>query len=389
MVKSNLNNIYKKLIFVSIYSFITIYSKSTEANCEAGGYGIHTKATYKKSDENIYAILRDKVIHINTIDESAEYDKAYNEASIAYQAGGSAEPTEDSDVLLDNFRESLVGKYDVEFRNKRCNTVNIKKVRDGIYNNPQLIISDLFCKKFDSKNSAYIIINKEKKKLIIGERLPIVSSTKSEKPNLQVRNIILNNKFPIDSFYIYSTNAKTIEKDDIVNLSNFPVYITKIGKSFLLMRAELQVNNISKYFVSESKLNDSKEDEYKSYKNKKIKIGYTVLMFSQNGKVKYVGDGSHCASHMIFYKNLKLDNRNKMKRDPTLRIHPVEVAGENEYPLDKQGYYDFGTLDKFKVTNAFDMNGDGNVDIIEVNERFAYRILNGFDFEVINYGWGC
>lgn len=34
-------------------------------------------------------------------------------------------------------------------------------------------------------------------------------------------------------------------------------------------------------------------------------------------------------------------------------------------------------------------DGDGKVDVIEINERFAYRLLPGLKFEVINYGMGC
>ena len=119
------------------------------------------------------------------------------------------------------------------------------------------------------------------------------------------------------------------------------------------------------------------------------KVGYPVLMFSSKGKVEYVGDGSHCSEVPVMHRNMELVNREEKKRNPAYKATRGEIADPSKFPKDKNGLFDLGLLERFKVTNAFDMNGDNQVDVIEINNRFAYRILDGFRFEVINLGMGC
>ncbi len=47
------------------------------------------------------------------------------------------------------------------------------------------------------------------------------------------------------------------------------------------------------------------------------------------------------------------------------------------------------SFDRFNVTNAFDLNADGIIDVLEINDRFAYSLDSMGNPTVINYGQGC
>lgn len=83
-------------------------------------------------------------------------------------------------------------------------------------------------------------------------------------------------------------------------------------------------------------------------------VTYPVLYFTapMAKEPRYIGDGSYCSSN-------------------------IGIKGD---PSDKG---------KFTVTNAFDFDFDGNPDLLEVNERFAYWLDDKGVPLVVNYGQGC
>lgn len=323
------------------------------SNCEAGGYSIHTKATYKSHDQQVYAILRGKSIEINSIDDF-----------------GADTPS---------FRKSLVGDYGVQYQGKDCGTAKIQV--DGLdeYENPSLSIGALSCIDLEATRGSYILIDKEKKKLVIGTRLKVDGPFVEKELNPKVNDIIHNTKFSA----IYPNG--TIDKADILNLESFPVYSIKLGNDFSVLIATLYIKNVAKYFKSKGYAYYG--EQYMKFEN--TKVGYPVLMFSSKGNIEYIGDGSECAEVPVMYRNMELVNREEKLRDPTYKAARGGTARPDDFPKDKDGLFDLGVLDRFQITNAFDMNGDGEVDIIEINDRFAYRILEKFKFEVINMGTGC
>ena len=48
-----------------------------------------------------------------------------------------------------------------------------------------------------------------------------------------------------------------------------------------------------------------------------------------------------------------------------------------------------GAVERFRITGAFDSNGDGAPDLLEVNDRFAYLLEPDGRLFVVRVGLGC
>lgn len=85
-------------------------------------------------------------------------------------------------------------------------------------------------------------------------------------------------------------------------------------------------------------------------------IEFPVIFFIENGKSpRFVADGSNCAD--------------------------VKIAqARTETPL---------APDRFKLSSAYDLNGDLSPDIIEVNDAFDYELAKGGKLWVIDFQQGC
>lgn len=347
MTNSTKKNIVS--IFILLQLLLPQLAKS---NCEAGGYMIHTKATYKESDNLVYAILsEDGNIEINSLDDD-----------------DSSSP----------FRKSLVGEYSVQYGNEKCSKAKVEIDGVDVYGNGQLLVSNMVCAGKKLNKSTYIVLDTLYRKIVIGQRLSLSKVSKRSPSNIE-RDIVLKNKFP------GSHPSKNIEHKDIINLNNFQVHETLIGDSFSIVVAELYIKEVAKYFKQEGYAYYGKQ--YMNFEN--VKVGYPVLMFSTEGKTEYVGDGSHCSEVPVMYRNMDLVNREMKLKDQKYEPSRGAIAKDDAFPKDENGLHDLGLIDRFHVTNAFDMDGDGKVDVIEINGRFAYRVLDNFKFEVINMGMGC
>lgn len=90
-------------------------------------------------------------------------------------------------------------------------------------------------------------------------------------------------------------------------------------------------------------------------------IDYPVIFFrTRAGGVRYVGDGSSCATSSVV------------------------AAAVNSGPRDP-----LGAVERFRVTGAFDANSDGAPDVLEINDRFAYLLERDGRLFVIRVGVGC
>lgn len=341
-------NTFNRLVIFSGMFFPML----AKPNCEAGAYMIHTKATYKKQDNLVYAILSNSgQIEVNSIDE---------------------------DHGPEPFSTSLVGEYTSYYGQEKCSKVKVKIEGVDNYETPQLKMSKVFCEEASPATGGYILIDTMEKKIFIGKPLSVSEASKRT-PAKSERDIIYQNKFP------GSNPKQMIELNDFTNLDEFQVYETKIGENFSIVVAELFIKEVAKYFKSEGYAYYGQQ--YMDFKN--VKVGYPVLMFSSGGKTEYVGDGSHCSVVPVMYRNMDLVNREMKLKDPKYVHSRGSIAKADDFPKDENGLHYLGLLDRFRVTNAFDMDGDTKVDVIEINGRFAYRVLDNFKFEVINWGMGC
>ena len=90
-------------------------------------------------------------------------------------------------------------------------------------------------------------------------------------------------------------------------------------------------------------------------------IEYPVIFFRpSSGSARYVGDGSSCASTRAF------------RGDPQPETTPQ-----------------LGAVERFRITGAFDSNDDGAPDVLEVNDRFAYLLEPDGRLFVVRFGLGC
>jgi hypothetical protein len=90
-------------------------------------------------------------------------------------------------------------------------------------------------------------------------------------------------------------------------------------------------------------------------------IDYPVIFFrTRAGGVRYVGDGSLCATPSVV------------------------AAAVNSGPRDP-----LGAVARFRITGAFDGDSDGTPDVLEINDRFAYLLERDGSLFVIRVGVGC
>lgn len=310
---------------------------------------IHTRSTYKATDNQVFAILSDSKISLNAIDDTAD------------------------------LRKEIVGKYQAKYLGKTCGSTSIEISGLDNHEEAQLVMKSADCSRAASKIGSYILIDKKEKLVLIGNPVLIEGPTLKPEWVARAKEIISTTNLP------GSSPDKMIEKSDIINLDSFPVHETKVGSNFSVLTAELYVKNLEKYFKDEGYAYYGKQ--YQNFE--KLKVGYPVLFFASAGSLAYAGDGSHCSSVPVIYRNMDIVNREQKLIDPKFTPERGGIAEKDQYPKDKAGLHDLGVLDRFKVTNAFDLDGDGKVDVIEINERFAYRLLPGLKFEVINFGMGC
>jgi len=92
----------------------------------------------------------------------------------------------------------------------------------------------------------------------------------------------------------------------------------------------------------------------------------TLFLVDPRNGARFIGDGSWCANHSIF---------------------EADAAPSEGAALGSLRSWQGETT--FEPTHASDFDGDGRVDVLEVNSRFAYEIGPGGGLRVISYGMGC
>ncbi len=98
------------------------------------------------------------------------------------------------------------------------------------------------------------------------------------------------------------------------------------------------------------------------------RLEYPVIFFRRpGGAPTYAGDGSWCAS-----------------------VDVADLLGRGGHsPSNRDGDSLLGAVERFRLTGAFDANGDGAPDVLEVNGLVAYLLQPDGRFFVVRYAAGC
>lgn len=179
-----------------------------------------------------------------------------------------------------------------------------------------------------------------------------------------------------------ASEDKVIAKEDIKNLSNFPIVSTQVGKSLTMSIANLDIINLQKYFSV---------DGYKYYGEKYFKFekrmaGFPVIFFTVNDRTFYVGDGSWCSEVPVIYRNISLTDRELSKY---VKSSHSQMAGPDEYKQDQDGYFNLGKIHEYNVTAAYDFNNDGKPDILVINDAITYFVQDNGGLVVLESEQGC
>lgn len=332
---------------------LLILPKLALANCEAGAYTIHTVANYKATSIN------------------SEIYMIYKVESGTLQAKMNA-------IDVDKVRlKSLPNPLTLKFGNETCALsahffLDPSYAADDPYSSEYPLRLNLNgCAELVAKaaNKAYLRFDVAKKTLELAKILPINSlapeSTRIKEIEKEIKKDALSRKFflfrPLETSK-NETGQRPLKKEDIINFRMEAVEVGRGPDAFVMAIGILGIKEIKSSFVLD-KGEMSVEDynaslEANRLKNEKADFPTIYFKAPTHSNFTFIGDGSIC-SYAKFQK------------------YPAPVNGAE------------GSFDRFHISNAFDLNGDSRVDVLEINSRFVYRLLSNGIPEVIDYGQGC
>lgn len=323
-------------LFVSLF----VFTNSAFANCEAGGYFIHTTAKY------------------------------HTDVSMQVLKGLASEPKRvyGSGELMDSTPPE--GEYKLVNSSLKCKSVTLKKKSFmNSWDQQDFTYSIANCPEMDDGLVHYYFFDTLKRTIAVSKSLEITSK--------DTKNV--NSKIELDAKKILETTSlspespsdgpgeMTIDKKDIVNYVNFPFSHTHVGKTFSMSIALLEIKNLQNYFkISRDPEIRKKYDDVLKLKT----IVFPVIYFTMNAKTYYIGDGSYCSERPVreFVESL-------MSEDSSSKKQTVNTS--------------LGSIHTFAVTNAYDINNDGEPDVLQINNAFSYWIKENGELYVIEAEWAC
>lgn len=304
-------------------------------NCEAGGYWIHTLAEYKPYEAHRVVLpywkeSRERIaLDSNGIDhQDAQYlDSLRSPELLLAHANLRCAGTTFS------LRERYVEPHELRLDAPRC----------------EALLENL-------PSHGYGLLDTTKHTLRFTDALPIglVELDHADRAALEAE---VTARIPELTLYAETAgqNGERIEANDVV-LSR--VETTTVGfapRPFVMAVAVLTLRNLDRLYPS------IEWDAELGTKLRGRTIEYPVIFFrSSAGELRYVGDGSSCATY------------------------PVASAASRPDPPRL-----LGAIERFRLTGAFDTNGDGAPDLLEVNDRFTYLLEPDGRLLVVRVGLGC
>jgi hypothetical protein len=327
----------RKLLPVLIAALALSAAELAFANCEAGGYWIHTVAEYKTYEPH-------RVI--------LPYWKEGPE-SLGLDANGLDR--------LDDFAGSL-RKPNLSLRHdeRSCSgaafTVRKRYVQPHEY---RLDAPD--CRELFEKLSGrgYLLLDQAEPAVRFSETLPIGVTDLEPDDRIaleaQIRGQVMELTLYAEAGPTGRFQDERIWPGDIVSTR---VEVTTVGagpRPFVMAVAVLTLHNLDRLYPS------IEWDPGLGAKLRGHTIEYPVIFFRPpNAELRFVGDGSSCA------------------------VYPVASAASLPNPP-----IQLGAIERFRLTGAFDTNSDGAPDLIEVNDRFTYLLEPDGTMLVVKVGLGC
>ncbi len=336
--------------FLFALALSTLLFSSSMFACSDGGYWIHTPAKYKKPNQEFYVIIHKKRLMLTT---------NYHGYS-------------------DSHLKSILRNYDLFYNGAKCGKATIKKDGFDFYGNDAYGIDRNGCDKLKISERTYAHINTQKGIMKVGQKLSISNEINTSNKKKEIREIIKKTKlWSNKDFGIVGR----IQDKDIQNFESFPIKKVSVGKNFSMYIANLHIKNLGKYFGGRGYANYGKEYE----RVEGVKVEYPVLFFEHGDKISYAGDASACSGWTVFDKYAGVVNRRMHAKNPKYKPSYGRVSPTVRYPKDSEGLNNLGLLEKFKITDAFDLDGDGVVDILVINQKFAFSIGKNGELEVIDF----
>lgn len=331
-------------VWITLSAVFFIPAPSAFANCEAGAYTIHTVAEYKKPQA-------DRIFMLYRISESSKLDArltALDTHSFVWTTGN---------------RDPITIRYGSreECRLKSGWILDPKFNPDDPYSSENPYRLDLSsCKPLMEKfpRIGYLVFNKSKNTLSIPQELPIRLEVKEGVPSQLKSQAVKDARsrelhlFAQPAWNGQSTSdpKSRILPSRVIDDRVQSIEIGERTSAFRLLIVSLLLKQVGESYPTELLPSELKE-------NPAATLEFPVIYFShpKNPKPEFVGDGADCSY---------------------AKLEDSGIQGRKSF-------------DRFRATRAFDLDLDGIVDILEINERFAYEIAPGKNPLVINYGQGC
>jgi hypothetical protein len=325
-------------------------SPSVFANCEGGGYSIHTVATYAKPDPSrilfLYERKGDGTVRakLGALEQTEEFKRLAGKWKAVYgrESCASASSTVDPSYKED---DSYAVEHPFILDTKKCESIWKNVPRRG-----------------------YFLLNEQDRTIRFPREMKVERSGPVNSQKVVIKKAI-DRDLATRKLHLYTYGSEAEARGPITPamIAGKRFEWTTVGtgsKTFTVAIAVLQVKGVKNaYFPSATDAPETENAELIQYRKRyEIPSGvadFPVIYFRNEGKdPKFVGDGSLCS-----YVNYK------------------------KYPSPQSGSE--GSFDRFSITRAFDLDHDDRVDLLEVNEQFTYRIRADGALEVVNLGMGC
>jgi hypothetical protein len=319
--------------------------EKTAANCEAGGYAIHTIAQYKKPDPKRVFLLYRREESGKILAQTAATEEALTAIAgpLRMDSGTTSCTTISSGIWLDSKfvpGDPYSAEHPYHFSLEECDAL-----REQI------------------PGTGYLLLDTVAKAIRFPREMHVDESPAPAAERKKIADFVrqdLGNR--VLYLFTYGREAYSRIEPGVIDGSRAEVTTIGRGDHRLVVHVELLRLTVRSALIGEHRATDAQtqREEDLRYGIASGKADFPVLYFKHPSRrdPMFIGDGSLCS--YVQYQR-----------------YPEPQAGAE------------GSFDRFRITRAFDFDLDGTADLIEVNDRFAYWLDASGVPEVIHYGLGC